>query len=100
MSLALQEMFYRIVFCNKSKGFKKKIQVTVSLESVGLGSAISMDPINTRGRSRRLIEESLARGYCWVLVRTRGEEVFWSMIIKLKIGKTMNLGNLKSKSIS
>ena len=65
-------MFYRIVFYNKSKGFKKKIHVTVSLESVGLGSTISMDPINTRGRSRRLFEESLARGYCWVLVRTRG----------------------------
>ena len=93
-------MFYSIVFCNKSKGFKKKIQVTVSLESVGLGSTISMDPINTRGRSRRLFEESLGRGYCWVLVRTRGEEVFWSTVIKLKIGKAMNLGNLKGKSIS
>ena len=95
-----KKCFIELCFVIKAKVSKKKIHVTVSLESVGLGSTISMDPINTRGRSRRLFEESLARGHCWVLVRTRDEEVFWSTIIKLKIGKTMNLGNLKGKSIS
>ena len=37
------------------------IHVTVSLESVDLGSIMGIDPINTP--SRILFEESLARGY-------------------------------------
>ena len=34
----------------------------VSLESVGLGSIIGIDPTNTRGRKGIMVEESLARG--------------------------------------
>ena len=37
------------------------IRVTVSLESVDLGSIMGIDPLNTR--SGILFEESLARGY-------------------------------------
>ena len=37
------------------------IHVTVSLESVDLGSIMGIDPINTR--SGILFEEDLARGY-------------------------------------
>ena len=37
------------------------IHVTVSLESVDLGSIMGVDPLNTR--SGILFEESLARGY-------------------------------------
>ena len=47
------------------------LHVTVSLESVGLGSTIRINLINARDQCRIFTEESLTRVSCWMLGWTR-----------------------------
>ena len=49
------------------------LHVTVSLESVGLGSTIRINLINARDQSRIFTEESLTRVSCWMLGWTRAQ---------------------------
>ena len=52
------------------------VHVAVSLERVGLGSTVRINPINTRGGRRRLVAESLTRGNCRWLSGTYMTSIF------------------------
>ena len=46
------------------------VHITVSLERIGMGPTIWINPINPRRRKRKLTSQGLARGHCWWLGRT------------------------------